>query len=87
MSEQKDTKVVEMPDDGIDFNQPLLDFNNKPIQTDDDGTPLRLGEAVCEALMAVVKGEEPSGKEKLKRFNLARKIQGGSRRRTTRRCA
>jgi len=44
-----------------------------PVEGDDD---LRLGNVVCNALMATLQNDKAKGTEKLKRFNLASKIQG-----------
>ena len=74
MSEQKDTQVVSMPK-GIDFNQSILDINDDPIQNE-EGEVMRLGDACVNALMAQLQDDASDGTQKLKRFNLARKIKG-----------
>ena len=77
MTESKDTKVVALAD-GIDFNQPILDMNDNPIRSkDEDGNDedLRLGNLCVNALMAP-SDDGADGIQKLKRFNLAKKIQG-----------
>jgi hypothetical protein len=78
MSEQKDTKVVSMPE-GIDFNQPLTDLKGRTIQeTDSSGAPviLRIGDVCSQALNATVEGDKPDETQKRKRFNLSLKIIG-----------
>ena len=77
MTESKDTKVVSLAD-GIDFNQSILDMNDNPIRSkDEDGNDedLRLGNLCVNALRAPL-ADEADGIQKLKRFNLAKKIQG-----------
>ena len=66
-------KVLSLPE-GIDFNQEILDLNDKPIK--DGENALRLGDVCCSALLANMPSEQIDGTQKLKRFNLARKIQG-----------
>lgn len=69
-----------MPDstgesDIIDFNKPVLDINDKPLKGDED-KDLRLGDVCCNALMATLRDDKADGVQRLKRFNLARKIKG-----------
>ena len=74
MSEQ--TKTVAL---GTDFNLPILDMEDNPIQSEnEDGTLeiLRLGDVCVNALMATLQDDNADGTQKLKRFNLARKIKG-----------
>ena len=66
---------------GTDFNLPILDINDVPIQSEgEDGAmeTLRLGDVCVNALMATLSEGDTSadGVVKLKRFNLARKIKG-----------
>ena len=70
------TKTVAL---GTDFNQPVLDINDAEIQSEgEDGTveTLRLGDVCVNALMATLQDDNADGTQKLKRFNLARKIKG-----------
>ena len=70
------TKTVAL---GTDFNLPVLDINDVPIQSEgEDGTieTLRLGDVSVNALMATLQDDNSDGIQKLKRFNLARKIKG-----------
>jgi len=75
MSEQ--TKTVAL---GIDFNRPILDMEDNPIQSEgEDGAveTLRLGDVCVNALMATLQDDNSAdGTVKLKRFNLSRKIKG-----------
>tara|TARA_R100001244_G_scaffold11141_1_gene13227 strand:+ start:599 stop:988 length:390 start_codon:yes stop_codon:yes gene_type:complete len=69
---------------GIDFDQIILGMNDQPMKSqgplDDNGEAtiidMKLGNVICNALMAETE-EKIDGIQKLKRFNLARKIQGG----------
>ena len=61
--------------EGIDFNQPLLGINDKPIEGE-DGEDRRLGNFCVNALLSSPQGDKADGVQKLKRWNLARKIQG-----------
>ena len=70
------TKTVAL---GTDFNQPVLDMNDAEIQSEgEDGAveTLRLGDVCVNALMATLQDDNSDGTQKLKRFNLARKIKG-----------
>ena len=70
------TKTVAL---GTDFNLPILDINDVPIQSEgEDGTieTLRLGDVSVNALMATLQDDNADGIQKLKRFNLARKLKG-----------
>ena len=70
------TKTVAL---GTDFNLPVLDINDVPIQSQgEDGAmeTLRLGDVCVNALMATLQDDSADGVQKLKRFNLARKIRG-----------
>ena len=70
------TKTVAL---GTDFNQPVLDMNDAEIQSEgEDGTveTLRLGDVCVNSLMATLQDDNSDGTQKLKRFNLARKIKG-----------
>ena len=75
MSEQ--TKTVAL---GIDFNRPILDMEDNPIQSEgEDGAveTLRLGDVCVNALMATLQDDNSAdGTVKLKRFSLAKKIKG-----------
>lgn len=78
MSEQE--KVLTLPQ-GVNFNAVLLNMNDEPFKAkDDDGgeCDLRLGEVCVIALTAQLPNDKADGVTKLKRFNLAREIQGGS---------
>ena len=71
------TKTV--PLRGTDFNLPVLDINDVPIQSEgEDGTieTLRLGDVCVNALMATLQDDNADGIQKLKRFSLARKLKG-----------
>ena len=71
------TKTV--PLRGTDFNLPVLDINDVPIQSEgEDGTieTLRIGDVSVNALMATLQDDNADGIQKLKRFNLARKLKG-----------
>jgi hypothetical protein len=76
MSEQKDTKVVKMPD-GINFNQPICDINGDPIISD-DGEVLQLGDVCVNALMAQLQDDKGDGNQKLMRFTLAMKLKAAT---------
>jgi hypothetical protein len=70
------TKTVAL---GTDFNLPILDINDVPIQSEgEDGAmeTLRLGDVCVNALMATLQDDNADGIQKLKRFNLARKLKG-----------
>ena len=71
----EDPKVAAFPD-GIDFNQPILNINGNPINNGENS--LTLGEVCCSALLATIPGDKADGTQKLKRFNLARKIKGAN---------
>jgi len=75
MSEQSKTVAL-----GIDFNRPILDMEDNPIQSEgEDGAveTLRLGDVCVNALMATLQDDNSAdGTVKLKRFNLSRKIKG-----------
>ena len=64
---------------GTDFNLPVLDMNDEQIQTEgEDGAieTLKIGDVCVNSLMAQVQDDNSDGIQKLKRFNLARKIKG-----------
>ena len=64
---------------GVDFNRPILGMEDEEIQsTNEDGLieTLRLGDVCINALMATLPDDNADGIQKLKRFNLARKIKG-----------
>ena len=70
------TKTVAL---GTDFNQPVLDMNDAEIQSEgEDGAveTLRLGDVCVNALMVTLQDDSADGTQKLKRFNLARKLKG-----------
>ena len=70
------TKTVAL---GTDFNQPVLDMDDAEIQSQgEDGAveTLRLGDVCVNSLMATLQDDNSDGTQKLKRFNLARKIKG-----------
>jgi hypothetical protein len=70
------TKTVAL---GTDFNLPVLDINDVPIQTEGEGgttETLRIGDVCVNSLMATLQDDNSDGTQKLKRFNLARKIKG-----------
>ena len=70
------TKITAL---GTDFNLLILDINDVPIQSEgEDGAmeTLRLGDVCVNALMATLQDDNSDGIQKLKRFNLARKIKG-----------
>ncbi len=73
MSEDKKVVPIKKAEE-IDFNAPILDVNDKEVEGP-DGT-LRLGTVCATALMASMQDDKADGIQKLKRFNLARKIQG-----------
>ena len=63
----------------IDFNQPILDINDLPVtlpEEDENESVLTVGDACVKALLATLRDDKADGTQKLKRFNLARKIQG-----------
>lgn len=65
--------------DAIDFNEVLLDMDGDPIkQRNEDGEPsdLTLGDACVRSLLVTLQNDKADGTQKLKRFNLARKIKG-----------
>jgi hypothetical protein len=73
---QQQTKTVAL---GTDFNLPVLDMNDESIQTEgEDGTieTLKIGDVCVNSLMAQLQDDNSDGIQKLKRFNLARKIKG-----------
>ena len=78
-----ETKTVPL-DQGIDLNQPVLDINGNPIERlkeeiDGGAFPLmRIGDICVNALMSTPQDDTADGIQKLKRFNLARKIKGSS---------
>ena len=72
------TKIVTLPK-GTDFNLPVLDMNDAEIQSEgEDGTieTLKIGDVCVNSLMAQLQDDNSDGIQKLKRFNLARKIKG-----------
>ena len=74
MSEQPKTVAL-----GVDFNRPICGMDDEEIQsTNEDGLieTLRLGDVCVNALMATLPDDNADGIQKLKRFNLARKIKG-----------
>ena len=74
MSEQPKTVAL-----GVDFNRPICGMDDEEIQsTNEDGLieTLRLGDVCINALMATLPDDNADGIQKLKRFNLARKIKG-----------
>ena len=74
MSEQAKTVAL-----GIDFNRPILDMEDNPIQSEgEDGAveTLRIGDVCVNSLMAMLQDDPSDGTQKLKRFNLSRKIKG-----------
>ncbi len=74
MSEQP--KIVTLGT--IDFDRPILDLMDQPIQQGRDGeeaAPMRLGDACVNALMYTPPEDSTTGTEKLKRFNLAMQIR------------
>ena len=74
MAEQHKTLAL-----GINFNLPILGMDDEEIQsTNEDGLieTLRLGDVCVNALMATLPDDNADGVQKLKRFNLARKIKG-----------
>ena len=75
MSEQDNT--IPMPEK-IDFELPVLDMNDEPVTVEGGNGPMRIGEACVNSLMATVPDDKSDGVEKLKRYNLARKIKGSS---------
>ena len=74
MSEQPKTVAL-----GVDFNRPICGMDDEEIQsTNEDGLieTLRLGDVCINALMATLPDDNADGIQKLKRFNLAKKIKG-----------
>ena len=69
-------KTIPMPE-MIDFDLPILDMNDAPV-TGEDGAMMRIGEACVNSLMAAIPDDKSDGVQKLKRYNLARKIKGSS---------
>ena len=59
----------------VDFNQAVKDQNGKAIKAEEEDD-LRLGNVVCNALYAQLEGDKADGNEKIRRHNLASKIQG-----------
>ena len=74
MSEQE--KTLAMPE-MIDFDAPILDMNDAPVVSE-EGATMRVGEACVNSLMAAIPDDKSDGVQKLKRYNLARKIKGSS---------
>ena len=74
MTEQE--KTIPMPE-MIDFDAPILDMNDVPVVSE-EGATMRIGEACVNSLMAAVPDDKSDGVQKLKRYNLARKIKGSS---------
>lgn len=72
MTEQK--KTLPMPE-MIDFDLPILDMDDEPVVVE-NGSLMRIGEACVNSLMAAVPEDKSDGVQKLKRYNLARKIKG-----------
>ena len=62
----------------IDFEAAVLDMDDAPILVDGSTAPMRIGEVCVNALMASVPDDKSDGVEKLKRYNLARKIKGSA---------
>ena len=74
MSEQPKTVAL-----GVNFHSPICGMDDEEIQsTNEDGLieTLRLGDVCVNALMATLPDDNADGIQKLKRFNLARKIKG-----------
>ena len=74
MSEQPKTVAL-----GVNFHSPICGMDDEEIQsTNEDGLieTLRLGDVCINALMATLQDDNADGVQKLKRFNLARKIKG-----------
>ena len=74
MSEQPKTVAL-----GVNFHSPICGMDDEEIQsTNEDGLieTLRLGDVCINALMATLPDDNADGVQKLKRFNLARKIKG-----------
>ena len=70
------TKTVAL---GTDFNLPVLDMNDEPIQIEGEDNfieTLKIGDVCVNSLMATLQDDNSDGTQKLKRFNLARKIKG-----------
>ena len=75
MSEQPKTTIAL----GVDFNRPICGMDDEEIQSqNEDGLieTLRLGDVCVNALMATLPDDNADGIQKLKRFNLAKKIKG-----------
>ena len=72
----EDKTVVPMPE-MIDFDAPILDMDDQPIKGEDDRV-MRIGEAAVNSLMAALPDDKSDGVQKLKRYNLARKIKGSA---------
>ena len=62
----------------VDFNAPILDMDDEPIVQGEGGEVMRIGDACVNALMATLEGDKSDGVQKLKRYNLARKIKGSA---------
>ena len=73
MSEQE--KTIAMPE-MIDFDAPILDMNDVPVVSEEG--EMRIGEACVNSLMATIQDDKSDGVQKLKRYNLAKKIKGSS---------
>lgn len=64
----------------INFSSPILDLTGKQIavvtslDADAERVPATLAVVCVEALLSPLRGDSPSGDEKMKRFELARKI-------------
>jgi len=74
MSEQE--KTLAMPE-MIDFDAPILDMNDASVVSE-EGITMRIGEACVNSLMATIPEDKSDGVQKLKRYNLARKIKGSA---------
>ena len=75
MSEQLNTTIAL----GVNFHSPICGMDDEEIQsTIEDGLieTLRLGDVCINALMATLPDDNADGIQKLKRFNLAKKIKG-----------
>ena len=74
--------MAEDTQEGIDFNQVLFDLQGRAMQTagEEEGQTedMTLGVVCCQSLLATLRDDKSDGMEKLKRFNLARKIKGSS---------
>ena len=73
MSEQPKTVAL-----GVNFHSPICGMDDEEIQSENDGLieTLRLGDVCINALMATLPDDNADGVQKLKRFNLAKKIKG-----------